>query len=112
MPEGVLVYTIDGPFFFGAVEQFESALLHTHTDPRAIVLSLERVPFIDLTGLVALREAVERLEGRGVRGGAVQRRRSAWPTSSSARTSATHRRGSAAATLAEALAALEESRAA
>lgn len=26
----VLVYTIDGPFFFGAVEQFESALLHTH----------------------------------------------------------------------------------
>jgi SulP family sulfate permease len=67
VPEGVLLYTIDGPFFFGAVEQFESALLHTGTDPRAVVLSLVRVPFIDLTGLAALREAVERLERRGVR---------------------------------------------
>jgi len=65
-PEGVIVYTIDGPFFFGAVEQFEGALHHTGTDPRIIVLSLARVPFIDLTGLVALREAVERLEKRGV----------------------------------------------
>lgn len=67
VPEGVLVYTIDGPFFFGAVEQFESALLHTGTDPKAVLLSLARVPFIDLTGLAALREAVERLEKRGVR---------------------------------------------
>jgi SulP family sulfate permease len=65
-PEGVLVYTIDGPFFFGAVEQFEGALHHTGTDPRAVVLSLSRVPFIDLSGLVALRDAVERLEKRGV----------------------------------------------
>lgn len=64
--EGVIVYTIDGPFFFGAVEQFESALHHTGTDPRAIILSLSGVPFVDLTGLVALREAVERLEKRGV----------------------------------------------
>lgn len=66
-PEGVLVYTIDGPFFFGAVEQLESALHHTGTDPHGIVLSLSRVPFVDLTGIVALREAVDRLEKRGVR---------------------------------------------
>ncbi len=26
VPEGVLVFTVDGPFFFGAVEEFESAL--------------------------------------------------------------------------------------
>lgn len=67
VPEGVLVYRINGPFFFGAVEQFESALIHTHTEPTAIVVSLERVPFIDLTALAALKEAVERLEKRGVR---------------------------------------------
>jgi SulP family sulfate permease len=67
VPDGVLVYTIDGPFFFGAVEQFESALLHTGTDPKGVVLSFARVPFIDLSGLAALREAVERLEKRGVR---------------------------------------------
>ena len=66
VPEDVLVYTVDGPFFFGAIEQFESALLHTDTDPRAIVLKLVNVPFIDLTGLVALKDAVDALGKRGV----------------------------------------------
>jgi SulP family sulfate permease len=66
VPSGVLVFSIDGPFFFGAVEQFESALVHTGTDPDGVVLSFAHVPFIDLTGLAALRDAVERLEKRRV----------------------------------------------
>ncbi|MDO8846862.1 MAG: SulP family inorganic anion transporter [Coriobacteriia bacterium] len=63
----VLVYTIDGPFFFGAVEQFESALLHTHTEPRGVVVSLENVPFVDLSALASLAETLERLEKHEVR---------------------------------------------
>jgi SulP family sulfate permease len=66
VPDGVLVYTVDGPFFFGAVDQFEQALLHTHTSPRAVVISLSRVPFIDLTGLASLEEVVEQLRKRGI----------------------------------------------
>ena len=66
LPRGVIVYTVEGPFFFGAVEEFESALLHTDSDPRAVVLKLVNVPFIDLTGLVAFKDAVEALEKRGV----------------------------------------------
>jgi len=66
VPEGMMVYTVEGPFFFGAIEEFESALLHTANDPTAIVLKLINVPFIDLTGLVALKDAVEALEKRGV----------------------------------------------
>jgi len=66
LPEGVMVYTIDGPFFFGAIEQFEAALLHTHTEPHAVIISLARVPFIDLTAIVALRDAIERLEKHDV----------------------------------------------
>jgi sulfate permease, SulP family len=66
LPDGLLVFTIDGPFFFGAVERFESALAHTGTDPDAIVISLANAPFIDLTGLVALREAIDRFRRRGV----------------------------------------------
>lgn len=67
IPPGVLVYSVDGPFFFGAVEQFESALLHSDTDPDALVLKLVNVPFIDMTGLVALKDALRSLERRGVR---------------------------------------------
>ena len=66
VPDGVLVYTVDGPFFFGAVDQFEQALLHTHTEPRAVVISLSRVPFIDLTGLASLEEVVAQLRRRGI----------------------------------------------
>jgi SulP family sulfate permease len=67
VPAGVLLYTVDGPFFFGAVDQFEQALLHTHTEPAALIISLKRVPFIDLTGLESLNEVVATLRKRGVR---------------------------------------------
>ncbi len=66
IPEGVLVYTIEGPFFFGAVQQFEAALEHTHTEPHALVISLERVPFIDLTGILALRDVITASAKHGV----------------------------------------------
>ena len=35
LPPGVMVYSIDGPFFFGAVDTFERSLAQTHTDPEA-----------------------------------------------------------------------------
>jgi SulP family sulfate permease len=66
VPDGILVFTVDGPFFFGAVEEFESALVHTDTVPDAIVIKLANVPFIDLTGLIALEDALEALKKRGV----------------------------------------------
>jgi SulP family sulfate permease len=66
VPPGVLVYSVDGPFFFGAVEEFESALLHSGTDPDAVVLKLVNVPFIDMTGLAALKDAVAALDQRGI----------------------------------------------
>ena len=55
----MLVYIIEGPFFFGAVENFEQALASTHTDPKALIIRLKRVPFMDITGLQALEEAVQ-----------------------------------------------------
>ncbi|MCG2583982.1 SulP family inorganic anion transporter [Massilia sp. TS11] len=66
LPRGVLVYAIEGPFFFGAVENFERALAQTHTDPRLLVLRLGDVPFIDMTGLLTLEEVVAKLHKRGV----------------------------------------------
>lgn len=67
LPEGVLVYAIEGPFFFGAVESFERALVHTNTDPKVLVISLKRVPFMDITGLQTLEEVTTKLQQRGVK---------------------------------------------
>jgi SulP family sulfate permease len=67
LPPDVLVYKVEGPFFFGAVENFERALAFTHTDPRVLILRLRWVPFMDITGVQALEEAIEDLKRRGVR---------------------------------------------
>ncbi len=66
LPRGMLVYTIEGPFFFGAVENFERALAQTHTDAQVLVLRLQRVPFMDITGLETLGEVIQNLARRHV----------------------------------------------
>jgi SulP family sulfate permease len=67
LPPGVLVYAVEGPFFFGAVDAFERVLAQTHTDPRVLIIRLRWVPFIDITGLQRLEEAIRDLQRRGVR---------------------------------------------
>jgi sulfate permease, SulP family len=67
VPPGVLVYRVEGPFFFGAVENFERALASTHTDPEVVILRLRWVPFMDITGLQTLEEVVRDLHRRRVR---------------------------------------------
>jgi len=67
LPPGVLVYSVDGPFFFGAAENFERALASTHTDPEVVIIRLKWVPFIDITGLQTLEEVVSDLQRRKVR---------------------------------------------
>ena len=66
-PPGVVVYRVEGPFFFGAVENFERALASTHTDPEVVILRLRWVPFMDITGLQTLEEVVRDLQRRKVR---------------------------------------------
>jgi SulP family sulfate permease len=66
-PPGVVVYRVEGPFFFGAVENFERALASTHTDPQVVILRLRWVPFMDITGLQTLEEVVRDLQRRKVR---------------------------------------------
>lgn len=67
VPPGILVFTVEGPFFFGAVENFERALCFTHTDPEVLIIRLKWVPFMDITGLQTLEEVVRDLHSRGVK---------------------------------------------
>ena len=66
LPPGVVVYEIAGPMFFGAVEKFKRALLETHSLPRVLVLRLERVPFMDITGIQTLEEVIAALRKKKV----------------------------------------------
>jgi SulP family sulfate permease len=65
IPEGVLVYRIFGPFFFGAAEKMEDALLRSGGLPRVLILRLQLVPAIDTTALNALESIFERLRSAG-----------------------------------------------
>lgn len=66
VPEGIVVFSIEGPFFFGAVDSLDRALVHAHANARGVVIRLGHVPFIDATGLHALAQAMQGLERRGV----------------------------------------------
>ena len=66
LPANVLVYRIEGPFFFGAAEKLERTLERVQVDIRWIVIRLGRVPFIDATGLQTLAETIERFHKRHI----------------------------------------------
>ena len=67
LPPDLLVYEIAGPMFFGAVENFERALVQTQADPKILIIRLRRVPFMDITGIQVLEEVMQKLRRRGIR---------------------------------------------
>lgn len=56
LPEGVEVYEINGPFFFGVADRLKDVLRGLERPPRVFILRMRRVPAIDASGLHALRE--------------------------------------------------------
>jgi SulP family sulfate permease len=65
VPEGVQVYEITGPFFFGAAEMFKDRVGRIAGKPKVLILRLRHVPAIDSTGLHALRDVVRRSGNEG-----------------------------------------------
>lgn len=54
LPEGVELYEINGPFFFGAAEKFTETIRSTGKLPKILLLRMRNVPAIDATGLIVL----------------------------------------------------------
>jgi len=67
LPPDTVVYSIDGPFFFGAAENLEKTLRRSQSHVRTIVIRMGRVPFIDTTGLRSLDEIVADFQRAGTR---------------------------------------------
>ena len=59
LKNNVLVYTINGPFFFGAMNVFESKINeHMNISKPHIILRMRYVPFIDATGMERLKSFI------------------------------------------------------
>jgi SulP family sulfate permease len=66
MPEGVSLYEIAGPLFFGAAERAVGALQAAQQSrPGVVILFLGQVPAIDATGLVAFESLMAKLQRAG-----------------------------------------------
>lgn len=66
LPEDIVIYSIQGPFFFGVAEKMERAFAIIHSDPKIIIFRLKDVPFMDITGLQTFNEVIEQFHKRGV----------------------------------------------
>lgn len=66
IPEGVEVYEINGPFFFGLASKFEEFDNRAHSDVKVRILRMRSVPFMDSTGIKNLRNLCERAKMRGI----------------------------------------------
>jgi sulfate permease, SulP family len=58
LPAGTLVYSIEGPLFFGAAEKLERTLAHIQRPATTLILRMSQVPFVDATGISAIDEIV------------------------------------------------------
>ena len=63
--DGVLVYGIQGPLFFGAAEKLERTLAHIQRPATTLILRMGDVPFIDATGIIALEHMVADFQRHG-----------------------------------------------
>jgi len=66
IPDGVEVYEIDGPFFFGLASRFEEMEKMKAPGTKIRIIRMRKVPFIDSTGINNLRNLCERTRKRGV----------------------------------------------
>lgn len=65
VPEGVEVYEIEGPFFFGAADMLKDLLSGAMKPPKVFILRMRHVPLIDASGMYALREFYDKCKKEG-----------------------------------------------
>jgi SulP family sulfate permease len=67
LPKDTLIYSIQGPFFFGTAEKLERALMASNTEPKIIIFRLKDVPFMDMTGLETFDEMIQQYNKKDVK---------------------------------------------
>ena len=65
IPSAIEVFEINGPFFFGAAEQFKEAIGHVAGRPKVLIIRMRDVPAVDATGMRALKDVIDRTRRDG-----------------------------------------------
>ncbi len=60
IPDGVQIYEIDGPFFFGAAEKFKETIGSISRAPAVLILRMRKVGLLDATGIALIRELAKK----------------------------------------------------
>lgn len=63
----VYIKHLYGPLFFGFTSHFQDEIKNIPDDVKALIIRMDRVPYIDQSGLYALENAVLDLEKRGIK---------------------------------------------
>ena len=66
IPEGVEVYEINGPYFFGAGNRFEDIMARYGNRPKVRIIRMRKVPFIDSTGMHNLENMCRMSQKEGI----------------------------------------------
>ena len=66
LPQGVEVYEINGPYFFGIATKFEEMMAQLGDRPKIRIIRMRRVPFIDSTGIHNLTNLCEMSQKEGI----------------------------------------------
>jgi len=65
IPNGVEIYEVNGPFFFGAADKIREVVGEIEKPPRALILRMRNVPAVDATGVHALEQLALKCKSHG-----------------------------------------------
>ena len=67
IPEGVEVYEIDGPYFFGIANRFDDIMSHVSGETYPVrIIRMRKVPFVDSTAMHNLSMLIQRSHKEGI----------------------------------------------
>ena len=66
LPQGIEVYEIEGPFFFGVANKFEEVMKQVGDKPKIRIIRMRKVPFIDSTGVHNLENLIKQSQNDNV----------------------------------------------
>ncbi len=67
IPEGVEIFEINGPLFFGAAYKFKDSIRFIEKAPAVLIIRMRNVPVIDMTGIRTIQEVYKECNSRGIK---------------------------------------------